>query len=106
MQTAQTLSLYNIAFRYFKNEADATAFVTEIENAVNEKVLAKGDLFEKIVTNDIASLKQEMQRTFATKQDLAEVKTDMIKWMFIFWATSIVSTLGGLVLVVKFMVTK
>lgn len=92
MQTAQTLNLYNIANRYFKNEADAAAFVKEIEIAVNEKVEVKSEIFEKIVTKDIdvlrnetrlefANLKQEMYKVFLTKED----KVDILKWVVAMW---------------------
>jgi hypothetical protein len=45
---------------------------------------------------------QQKKDVFLTKED----KVDMIKWMFIFWASSVVATLGGLIAIVRFMVTK
>ena len=41
MTATQSLNLYNIALRHFKNEADAQAFVTEIEVVVDNKFDAK-----------------------------------------------------------------
>ena len=87
MTTSQSLTLYNIALKYFKNESDATSFVKEIENAVNEKVDTKTAIL-------------------STKEDLANAKAEMIKWMFIFWASSIIATIGGLVAIIKFMILK
>ena len=38
MTTSQSLTLYNIALKYFKNENDATTFIKEVENAVEGEV--------------------------------------------------------------------
>jgi len=39
----------------------------------------------------------EKKDLFATKEDLANMKADIIKWMFIFW----VGQLGALVAIIK-----
>lgn len=62
MTAAQSLNLYNISLRYFKNEADASAFVKEIEEVVDNKFAIKADVL-------------------STKQDIAEAKADILKWM-------------------------
>ena len=82
MTATQSLNLYNIALRHFKNEADAQAFVTEIEVVVDNKFDAKKD-------------------TLSTKQDLAESKADIIKWMFVFWIGQIGITIGMVLLLFK-----
>ncbi len=87
MTATQSLNLYNISLKYFKNEADASSFVKEIEVVVDNKFDTQKDLL-------------------ATKVDLAEVKSDIIKWMFVFWASSIIATIGGLVAIVHFMILK
>lgn len=38
---------------------------------------------------------------FATKEDLASTKADIIKWMFIFWIGQIVATFGFILLYLK-----
>jgi hypothetical protein len=44
-----------------------------------------------------AEQKYEQKRdTIATKTDISEAKTDIIKWMFIFWTITIIIILGGL----------
>ncbi len=62
----------------------------------------------KIRDNNEANLK-----ILATKDDIAkldlkltEVKADMIKWMFIFWTGSILTTLGGLFAFLKLFLSK
>jgi hypothetical protein len=66
MTATQCLNLYNIALKHFKNEEDASAFVKEIEVVVDNKFDTKKD-------------------TLTTKQDLAESKLDIIKWMVAMW---------------------
>lgn len=62
----------------------------------------------KIRENNETNLK-----ILATKDDIAkldtkisEVKADMIKWMFIFWSGSILTTLGGLYAFLKVFLDK
>lgn len=52
-------------------------------------------------------------KTLATKEDIArleklnaETKADMIKWMFIFWTGSILTTLGGMFAFLKVFLDK
>ncbi len=75
MTATQSLNLYNIALKHFKNEADATAFVKKIEMVVDNKFDAKKD-------------------TLATQQDIAESKVDIIKWVFAFFVTLALMILG------------
>jgi len=37
----------------------------------------------------------------ATKEDVANAKADMIKWMFIFWIGQIAATFGFIILYLK-----
>jgi hypothetical protein len=41
------------------------------------------------------------QQVFATKEDLANSKTDIIKWMFVFWIGQICATFGFILLFSK-----
>lgn len=65
MTATQSLNLYNITLRHFKNEEDA-AFIKEIEVVVDNKFDNKKEIL-------------------ATKQDLSETKVDLIKWMVGMW---------------------
>ena len=89
MTATQSLNLYNIAFRYFKNEEDATAFIKEIEFVVDNKF------------NDNKNI-------LATKDDISrldvkisDTKAEIIKWMFIFWASQIAATIGFIMMYIK-----
>ncbi len=94
MTATQSLNLYNISLKYFKNEADASSFVKEIEVVVDNKFdTQKGLLATK---EDITLVRLEAR----------EQKSDLIKWMFVFWASSVITTIGGLVAIVHFMMLK
>ncbi len=79
-------------------------------NEANLKVLATKEDIAKLAVStkeDIAKL------TVSTKEDIAkldlkisETKADMIKWMFIFWTGSILTTLGGMFAFLKVFLDK
>jgi hypothetical protein len=58
MTATQSLNLYNISLRYFKNEADAASFVKEIEVVVDNKFENRVDVL-------------------ATKEDVS----NLLKWI-------------------------
>ena len=62
----------------------------EVGSSVEEK--------HQIITKDIANLRDELYRNFATKQDLAKTETKLILWAFVFWATQ----LGAIFAFLKF----
>ena len=80
--SALELKVYEI-FKTRFSEQEASMVIEYFEAKSEEKIQAKKDVF--LVKDD---------------------KVDMIKWMFIFWASSVVATLGGLIAIVRFMVTK
>jgi len=45
MTAAQTLKLYEITCKHFKNESDAKAFVQQVEEVVKNKISDKKDIF-------------------------------------------------------------
>lgn len=82
MTATQSLNLYNIALKYFKNESDAVSFVKEIEVVVDNKFENKKDILS--TKDDIARIEIK----------IAESKADMIKWVFAFFATLALMILG------------
>jgi len=48
----------------------------------------------------------EKKDILATKADLSEVKSDIIKWMFIFWTGTVITILGGLFTFLKLFLEK
>jgi hypothetical protein len=72
------------AYEIFKNklgEKEAETLIDYFESKAEKKIAEKRDLF-------------------ATKEDLANLKAEIIKWMFIFW----VGQLGAIVAILKFLV--
>ena len=69
------------AYEIFKSklgDSEAEILINYFNSMTDQKITEKKDLF-------------------ATKEDLANMKADIIKWMFIFW----VGQLGALVAIIK-----
>lgn len=45
MTVSQSLKLYEIAAKYFKNEQDAKTFVEQVESIIEDKINDKKDIF-------------------------------------------------------------
>lgn len=84
-------------------EAEARRLVeyihVEVENSLGEK--------HQIITKDIANLRDELYKNFATKEDIAKLElkiakteTKLILWAFVFWATQ----LGAIFAFLKFFI--
>lgn len=82
MTATQSLNLYNISLKYFKNEADAVSFVKEIEVVVDNKFENKKDILA--TKDDINLLRLEMK----------ENKIDTIKWVFAFFVAIALMVFG------------
>ena len=55
------------------------------------------ELAENLTTFIESKIKDELEnktQTFATKEDLANAKVDLIKWMFAFWITTTLMIIG------------
>ena len=80
MTSEQSLKLFEIVNRNFKNPEDARSFVNEIDKLVTERA-------------------KEEARQLATKEDLireiSNSKIDLIKWMFGFWVTLVLLILAN-----------
>ncbi len=69
------------AYEIFKNklgEKEAETLIEYFDSKSEKKITEKKDLF-------------------ATKEDLANLKAEIIKWMFIFW----IGQLGALIAIIK-----
>ena len=62
MTASQSLRLYELTLEFIKDKEKAKEYITKIEETVEEKI-------------------KEKQNILATKQDLAETKVDIIKWL-------------------------
>ena len=74
MATITTTRLYSILEQKIgKNEAEM------LTSYIDEKI-----------TDEVAAT----EKTLATKEDLANTKAEMIKWMFIFWVGQLAAMFG------------
>ncbi len=59
---------------------------------------------ENLISYIEAEIKSEVEtklKMLATKEDVANAKTDTIKWMFIFWIGQIAATFGFILLFLR-----
>ncbi len=82
-------------------EAEAQQLVEYIHVEVDSSVEEK----HQIITKDIANLRDELYKNFATKEGIAKLElkiakteTKLILWAFVFWATQ----LGAIFAFLKF----
>jgi biotin operon repressor len=106
MTATQSLKIFQILNVHFKNETDATKLVEAIEAVVDEKVGSKTEVFEKIVTKDIDSLRQEMYKVFSTKQDASEIKAELTKTIYIVGLVQFLAIVGSVIGIISFIMKK
>lgn len=56
---------------------------------------------ENLITYNENKIKTELENTckhLASKEDLANTKSDIIKWMFVFWVGQLIATFGFILL--------
>ena len=75
MTATVKIELYELAKKFIKDKSEAKKFITLVEDTIDNKLESKMDVL-------------------ATKIDLANTKTDIIKWMFIFWIGQILAILA------------
>jgi hypothetical protein len=93
LTASQSFKLYSIVQRYFNKEEDAQAFVSEIENAIDKKYDVEKD---RLATKeDLLKLQMEL------RVEMKEQKSEIIKWMFIFWVGQIAATLAIVFVYIK-----
>ena len=59
---------------------------------------------ENLITFNEAKIKSELENTYkhlASKEDLANTKSEIIKWMFVFWVSQVIATFGFILLFLR-----
>ena len=79
-------------------DKEAEALVSFVDSKLKEN--NESNLKVLATKEDIAKLEGRLE------VKIAEVKADMIKWMFIFWTGSILTTLGGMFAFLKIFLQK
>ncbi len=118
MTANQSIKIYEILAGQFSQPEKARELTEAIEAVIAEKVEKGTKDYEVLLHKDLQILKSENEEKLAglegrlrtdiaeVKINIAEVKADIMKWMFIFWVGSFIGTLGGLIAIVRFMVVK
>lgn len=75
-------------------EQEARVIVKEIEK------------IEEGVDKRVDKKFEEAKQHLSTKEDLANTKAEIIKWMFVFWAGTVISMIGVLFAFIKMFVEK
>lgn len=116
--------IFRIKFRL--SEPDAREVVQKLQETIQEQQTLKHEHTVEIINKDIKSLqdainvrfeslknqfeslKDHIDIKFATKEELAHVgtkiersKSEMVKWMFLFWIGQVVTTFGFILLFLK-----
>jgi hypothetical protein len=59
---------------------------------------------ENLITFNESNIKSELENTckhLASKEDLANTKSEIIRWMFLFWVGQLIATFGFILLFLK-----
>jgi hypothetical protein len=92
MQIA-SIELYDL-LKVKVGEKEAKALVTFIDGEVKEAVEKEREHFITIADKEKLLTKADALTIFATKEDVANVKAEIIKWMFLFTIGQIAATVG------------
>jgi len=75
MNVETSLKLYELTQEFIKNKNKAKEFVTKLEQTVEDKFSSNTQLF-------------------STKEDISNLRAELIKWMFVFWIGQILALLA------------
>lgn len=94
------LKVYDI-LKLKLGETEAATVIEYFESKTKEVSDNKFIVHQTLQTKDMESLRNEIHNVFATKEDMANSKADIIKWMFIFWIGQVAVTFGLIMLYLK-----
>ncbi len=96
MAAVSTVRIYDTLKPHF-GEADAQQFLEYLETLARE---ARGGLATKAdLKVELAELRTDLEKQSVNlrtevKTDLAEAKTNLVKWMFLFWIGQVAAVFG------------
>ncbi|MEW6557567.1 MAG: hypothetical protein AB1349_09465 [Elusimicrobiota bacterium] len=76
MAYANTLKIFEVLRQKF-DEPEAKVIASAVETALETNNAA--------LLNEVATKKDLLQETSAIRMEMREMKSELIKWMFIFW---------------------
>lgn len=101
MTATQSLRLYNLFLKHFKNEADAKAFVSELEIVLEEKSESDNRTYSnkneiELLRKDFQILREEVKTGLAETK--SEIKTEINK--LIIWIVATFLAGGSLMIII------
>ncbi len=93
------IRLYNLVKANF-GEKEAEQFVALVKEEITNSLESQ----QQIITHDIANLRDELYKNFASKADIAESKAEIIKWMFVFVFSSTILSIVSILAIVRFFI--
>ena len=101
MTAIQSLRLYDLFLKHFKNEADAKAFVSELEIVLEEKLESDGKTYSnkneiELLRKDFQILREEIKTALAETKN--EIKTEINK--LIIWIVATFFAGGSLMIII------
>lgn len=96
MVAVSTVRIYDTLESHF-GEADAQQFLEYLETLTRE---ARGELATKAdLKVELAELRTDLEKQSVNlrtevKTDFAETKTDLVRWMFLFWIGQVAAVFG------------
>ncbi len=102
--SALELEVYDFLKLKF-GEKEAAKVVEFIDFRASAQVDSKSEIFDKIIQKDMAALEVRIDRVEVKINNLdvkiSETKAEIIKWMFIFWASQMAATIAFLLLYLR-----
>jgi hypothetical protein len=103
------IKLYDIFRKDLRLREDrAHELVQTIGDVVKDHTTRNHDHTAEIVNKDIQALKEHMDIKFSTKEEVFRLevkmegnKSELIRWMFLFWIGQIAATLGFILVFLK-----
>jgi hypothetical protein len=99
--SALELKVYDILKSRF-SEKEASVVIEYVEEMVNDGVEKKVVHSQALQSKDLELLRKEVgEKSAETNLKIAESKSEMIKWMFIFWIGQVTVTVGLILIYLK-----
>ena len=103
------LKVYEI-FKSKFSEQEAATVIEYIETKTKERVEENTEIFKTLQTKDLETLRREIHTVFSTKTELKDEihRLELQLYNAIFWSglVQVLVVLGGLLAIVKFMLSK
>ncbi len=101
IMSALELKVYDILKSRF-SEQEASVVIEYVDEKVKNKIEDKAVFSQAIQSKDLEVFRKEMGEKFAEcNTKIAESKSEMIKWMFIFWMGQVAVTVGLVMIYLK-----